>query len=127
MRQIAEFVAVLACALFAGAAVYVSLVEHPARLECGVSTGSDRVPSELSSGHHHAGDVGSLGFAIIDSRLARRGDILVARWRCAAGLCYPIHADRDPADQQAVVEPCTGQAVGRHRAAACTLGQVARS
>jgi hypothetical protein len=36
MRQIAEFVAVLACGLFAGAAIYVSLVEHPARMECGV-------------------------------------------------------------------------------------------
>jgi hypothetical protein len=31
MRQFAEFVAVLACGLFTGAAVYVSLVEHPAR------------------------------------------------------------------------------------------------
>ena len=36
MRQIAEFVAMLACSLFAGAAVYLSLVEHPARMECGV-------------------------------------------------------------------------------------------
>ena len=36
MRQIAEFVAVLACSLFAGAAVYLSLVEHPARMECGM-------------------------------------------------------------------------------------------
>jgi hypothetical protein len=36
MRQIAEFVAVLACGLFTGAAVYVSFVEHPARMECGV-------------------------------------------------------------------------------------------
>jgi hypothetical protein len=36
MRQIAEFVAVLSCSLFTGAAVYVSLVEHPARMECGV-------------------------------------------------------------------------------------------
>ena len=36
MRQIAEYVAVLACGLFAGAAVYVSLVEHPARMEWGV-------------------------------------------------------------------------------------------
>jgi hypothetical protein len=36
MRQIAEFVAVLACGLFTGAAVYVSLVEHPARTQCGV-------------------------------------------------------------------------------------------
>src|SRR6266536_2189762 len=36
MRQIAEFVAVLACGLFTGAAVYVGLVEHPARMKCGV-------------------------------------------------------------------------------------------
>ena len=33
--EVAGFVAVLAAALFAGAAVYVSLVEHPARMECG--------------------------------------------------------------------------------------------
>jgi|SRR5271166_4907550 len=36
MRQIAEFVAVLACSLFAGAAIYINLVEHPARIECGL-------------------------------------------------------------------------------------------
>jgi hypothetical protein len=36
MREIAEFIAVLACGLFTGAAVYISLVEHPARMECGV-------------------------------------------------------------------------------------------
>jgi uncharacterized membrane protein len=36
MRHIAEFVAVLACGVFAGASVYISLVEHPARMECGV-------------------------------------------------------------------------------------------
>src|ERR1700692_848554 len=35
MRQFAEFVAVLACSLFTGASVYISLVEHPARMECG--------------------------------------------------------------------------------------------
>jgi hypothetical protein len=35
MRQIAEFVAVLSCSLFTGAAVYINLVEHPARMECG--------------------------------------------------------------------------------------------
>ena len=36
MREIAQFVAVLACSLFAGAAVYINLVEHPARMQCGV-------------------------------------------------------------------------------------------
>jgi hypothetical protein len=36
MRQITEFVAVLSCSLFTGASVYINLVEHPARMECGV-------------------------------------------------------------------------------------------
>jgi hypothetical protein len=36
MHQFAEFVAVLSCGLFAGASVYINLVEHPARMECGV-------------------------------------------------------------------------------------------
>ena len=36
MRQLAEFIAVLSCSLFTGAAIYISLAEHPARMECGV-------------------------------------------------------------------------------------------
>ena len=36
MRQIAEFLAVLSCSLFTGAAVYITFVEHPARMQCGV-------------------------------------------------------------------------------------------
>jgi hypothetical protein len=36
MRQIAEFVAALSCSLFAGAAVYITFIEHPARMQCGV-------------------------------------------------------------------------------------------
>jgi Domain of unknown function (DUF1772) len=36
MRQLAEYLAVLSCSLFTGAAVYINLVEHPARMQCGV-------------------------------------------------------------------------------------------
>ena len=36
LRQIAEFAAVLSCSLSTGASVYINLVEHPARMECGV-------------------------------------------------------------------------------------------
>jgi anthrone oxygenase-like protein len=35
LKTVAEFLTVLACNGFAGAAVYVSLIEHPARMACG--------------------------------------------------------------------------------------------
>ena len=44
MRQIAEFISVLACALFTGAAVYITFVEHPARMQCGVEIGATEFP-----------------------------------------------------------------------------------
>ena len=44
MRQIAHFVAVLACSLFAGASVYVNLVEHPARMERGAEIAATEFP-----------------------------------------------------------------------------------
>src|SRR5258708_26009185 len=36
-EMMAEILATLACGIFAGAAIYVNLVEQPARLSCGVN------------------------------------------------------------------------------------------
>jgi hypothetical protein len=44
MHQIAEFIAVLSCALFTGAAVYITFVEHPARMQCGVEIAATEFP-----------------------------------------------------------------------------------
>jgi hypothetical protein len=35
IQNIAQFLATFCCSVFAGAAVYITLVEHPARVECG--------------------------------------------------------------------------------------------
>jgi hypothetical protein len=35
MLQVVQFIAVFSCAIFAGASVYINLVEHPARMGCG--------------------------------------------------------------------------------------------
>jgi uncharacterized membrane protein len=37
MKLLFEFVAIYCTGLFAGAALYITLVEHPARMECGIA------------------------------------------------------------------------------------------
>ena len=44
MHQIAEFIAVLSCSLFTGASVYITFVEHPARMQCGVEIAATEFP-----------------------------------------------------------------------------------
>ena len=99
MRQIAEFVAVLACGLFTGAAIYISLVEHPARMECGVELAAAEFPPELSPSKYHAGDLDGRGSIVFVCSVVRRGNVLVGRCRSPAGFCHPIHAYCDPTDQ----------------------------
>ncbi len=102
MRQIAEFVAVLACGLFTGAAVYISLVEHP-RMECGVELAAAEFPPSYRRA------------SIMQATLAAVGLLCpIAAWVAGATFWWVI-----------VVEPDTGQAVSPNGSATRTLGHVA--
>ena len=125
MRQIAEFVAVLSCSLFTGASVYITFIEHPARMQCGVEIAATEFPPRLPPSYCHAGNLRSLGSAVVSSSVAHRGDILVARWRGGVRRCYPIHSDRDTANEPAIAEPHAGQTISRNGAATRPLGEIA--
>ena len=79
MRQIAEFVAVLACSLFAGASVYINLVEHPARMECGV----DIAANEFAPSYRRA--------TVMQATLAAVGLIAsIAAWFAGASFLWGV-------------------------------------
>jgi hypothetical protein len=79
MRQVAEFVAVLACGLFTGAAVYVSLVEHPARMECGVELAA----AEFSTSYPRG--------SVMQAILAAVGLLSsIAAWFAGATFWWPV-------------------------------------
>jgi hypothetical protein len=68
-----RIVAVLGCGLFTGAAVYITLVEHPARMECGVETAA----AEFSPSYRRA--------SIMQATLAALGlASSIAAWRAGA-------------------------------------------
>lgn len=79
MRHIAEFIAVLSCSLFTGAAAYVSLVEHPARMQCGVEVAA----TEFAPSYRRATvmQVISAALGLLSS---------VAAWLAGATFWWPI-------------------------------------
>jgi hypothetical protein len=99
IRQITEFVAVLACGLFAGAAVDVNLVEHPARMECGVEIATAEFPPSYRRATIMQVTLAAVCLLSSIAAWLAGGDILVARCRSLAGFGHPLHTHRHSADQ----------------------------
>ena len=79
MRHIAEFIAVVACSLFAGAAIYISLVEHPARMECGVEVAATEFPPSYRRATLMQASLAGLG--LVSSIVA---------WLCGATIWWVV-------------------------------------
>src|SRR5215471_1791015 len=79
MRQIAEFVAVVACGLFTGAALYVSFVEHPARMECGVEIAMIEFPPSYRRATVMQAILAALGVLFAMAAWLAGGNVLVGR------------------------------------------------
>jgi len=79
MRQIAEFVAVLVCSVFTGAALYISFVEHPARMECGVEIAATEFPPSYRRA------------SVMQAALAALGLLSsIAAWLAGATFWWPV-------------------------------------
>jgi competence protein ComGC len=80
MRLAYEFLATLCTALFAGAAMYISLVEHPARMECGTRL----AVTEFGPSYRRA-TVMQASLAIIAFVAGMAAWLVSARWIWLAG------------------------------------------
>jgi hypothetical protein len=69
-----EFAAILSAMLFSGAAIYINLVEHPARMECGTELAapmfgpSYRRAAVMQAGLALAATISGIGAWLIDGR-----------------------------------------------------------
>jgi hypothetical protein len=95
--QLVEVVAIVACTLFTGAAIYITAMEHPARLSCG----ADAAVAEWAPSYKRATFM-QVPFALIAGLFG-----IVRGTRTALGLGsnahsrgYSVHAACDSPDEQ---------------------------
>jgi hypothetical protein len=125
MRQIAEFITVLACSLFTGAAVYLSLVEHPARVECGVELAATEFAPSYRRATVMQVSLATLGLVSSIAAWLAGSSFL---WVVAGGLVgsvIPFTLLVILPTNRKLLNPSTGQAVNGNRAATLTLGRIA--
>ena len=62
MRALLEYAATISSALFAGAALYVTVVEHPARLQAGIAIAAAEFPPSYHRGARLQAPLALIGF-----------------------------------------------------------------
>lgn len=79
IQEFAKFLSTFCCSIFAGAAIYINLVEHPARMECGTETAAE----EFGPSYRRA--------AVMQAPLAAIGSVFSSvAWLTGAGVWWLI-------------------------------------
>ena len=79
LQSSTEVLAILACGIFAGAAIYINVVEHPARMSCGISVAA----TEWAPSYKRA--------TVMQAPLAVSGFVFaVTAWLAGAGVWWLI-------------------------------------
>ncbi len=81
MKLLFEFVSTYCTGLFAGAALYVTLVEHPARLECGTALAVAEFAPSYRRGAVMQPSAGSTRLSGAIGAMANQREICLAPWR----------------------------------------------
>jgi hypothetical protein len=86
MRQFAEFIAVLSCALFTGAAVYITFIEHPARMQCRVEIAATEFAPSYPTSHQNVATVSHAATDASRPKAANVTCMMVPRRDCKEGV-----------------------------------------
>jgi hypothetical protein len=79
VERILETIAALACGIFTGAAVYISLVEHPARMQCGTRLAATEFAPSYRRASVMQASLAAIGFAAA-----------TAAWLMGASSCWLV-------------------------------------
>jgi len=104
----------------------LSLVEHPARVECGTELAATEFAPSYRRATVMQASLSSSGPAVFHCRMACRGEHRLGRGRSAAGLCYPIRAYRNPPTNKQLLNPSLDKHSGQTGQLLARLGCVAR-
>jgi hypothetical protein len=85
-----ELLATLCAGLFAGAAIYISFVEHPARLECGTALAATQFGPSYRRATLMQASLAALGFLAAVMAWARGGGPAVLVGGVVLGLVIPF-------------------------------------
>src|SRR5438552_8270834 len=124
MALIAALLATLAAGLFTGAAIYITFVEHPARVSCG----SVLAVTEFGPSYKRAAVMQAL-LAVIGAGAG------IARWGAGGGLGWlvssvvlgagrAVHAGGHSPDEQSSTRRLAGQGVARGEALLARWGRL---